>query len=292
MLGKKGMIVIFLFLLGFLSISKFCRAIPIFVKIKGVEKGEITYFNVTKINYDKGYLVLSGVWENDGSVGCRVWMKVEVFNNNSDLVFISWSNPKSVAPGGVYNIYNFWYFGNKTGMFILKPTLYYCDKVETLRPILVYLKPHNSIKPEEVNDTAFVYRNRPDVIVVKLNESIPQGVYEIVPTYNPLGFRFYSIRVKINSTQKELIIPFYYNFLRPIKIKAVMIGLNKSNSDKEYLIKLSTRIVNPEIKKPVFSLNFYSYLSLFLFFFSLYLIALITVFIIVKFFNKIRKKNK
>jgi len=272
--------------------SQFCHAIPIFVKVKGVEKGDISYFNVSKIDYKEGYLTLSGTWENDGSVGCRVWMKVEIFNNNSDLVFISWSHPQSVAPGGVYDIYNFWYFGNKTGKFILKPIFYYCDKIEILKPILVYLKPHNVTKPRVINNTAFVYKNRPNVIIVKLNESISQGVYEIIPTYNPLGFRFYPVKIKINASEKEFSVPYYYNFLRPVEINAVMIGLNKSNSDKVYLLKLSTKIVKPKTKKPIFSLKFYSYTSLFLYFFSLYLAILLPVLIIVKFFNKKGKKNE
>ena len=294
MLSEKSKLCFSLFLTLSLLIllSQLCHAIPIFVKVKGVEKGDISYFNISKIDYKAGYLTLSGTWENDGSVGCRVWMKVEVFNNNSDLVFISWSHPESIAPGGVYDIYNFWYFGNKTGKFILKPTFYYCDKIESLKPIVVYLKPHNATKPKDVNDTAFVYKNKPNFIVVRLNETIPQGVYEIIPTYNPLGFRFYPVKIKINATGKEFVVPYYYNFLRPVEINAVMIGLNKSNSDKLYLLRLSTKIVEPKIKKPIFSLEFYSYTSLFLYLSCLFLCILLPVTITVKFFNKKEKKNE
>lgn len=114
----------------FLFISS-VYSLQILVDVKGNIKGKVGFFNYTKETKNLAWFFLN--WENAGSIGCKVRMRVDIFNS-TNLIYTSWSKSEAIEPGGNADFYAFWYPTNN-GSFVALIRIYQCNEIFNVKQV-------------------------------------------------------------------------------------------------------------------------------------------------------------
>ena len=223
------------------------EAVPIFVSITGRLEGILSYINVSEMKPEAGYLKISSVWENIGSVGCKVAVRLDIYNRSS-MLFTSWSKSRVVAPGNVATFENYWFFGNMSGNFTAVVRVYYCDEIQKLENMSIAVPEHNlSYGVERINASSWVWKEDATKIHVVFDREINSTELIVLPLENPIGTRVYADRL-INTTAKQLELEWKYEFLREYEIPLAIIDLQ---AHRVYYAKiLTTPEAMPKKKSP------------------------------------------
>jgi hypothetical protein len=115
----------------FLLMSSVVAIVQVNVYVSTSLDGRIPYFNIPGEVDDtpQSFLV---VWENTGSIGCGFRLRADVYElvgNKTRQAYTSWSEEKSIEPGGHEELTAYWY-PKGSGNFTVRTFLYYCNSIE------------------------------------------------------------------------------------------------------------------------------------------------------------------
>lgn len=117
----RKLFVFFIFLLCITAIL----AIEVSVEVRGVIRGRKAYleFNETSINIQR----IMMDWENIGSVGCKVRMRIDVFNS-TDQLYTGWS-PEEPLEAGDHTLLTTYWIPSNPGNYSANITVYHCNRM-------------------------------------------------------------------------------------------------------------------------------------------------------------------
>ena len=181
-------------------ISTKVLGVPIFVNIRDTLEGHFPYYNITQHN---GVIEIKAMWENLGSVTCDAYLRVDVLDNESNVIDTFWSNPQEIAPGdsGIFNVYI--YLQNYSGNITLRQRYYYCNEISRLKERNMSYN-STAVMPGRGNLTLRyeIVNNTYIKLYIHLNSTV-NGTAYILPEKTPIGWVVESKKIDIINGKGE-----------------------------------------------------------------------------------------
>ena len=208
------------------------------VGVKEIIKGNMAYINITS----KPFLKIYGIWENVGSLGCEVRMRVD-FYNNGELIHTAWSNSEPVWPGGVAELTSYWFYPTKDKL-TARIRIYACNEIFEYGTV--------EIKTEEINPERGILglkeiRTYEDYIEVKIKSKIKLNNVFIIPKNYPTTWIFESEKIDVLENEKWLKIRYEPTIWEENNLTLVAITEDGKFFDEKTFLMKKERIYNLHI---------------------------------------------
>ncbi len=218
------------FVLAFSLLVSLASGVRIFINVSPRIDGKVSLFNLSQHN--PVFFTLH--WENVGSVGCKVRMRVEVYSEDK-LVYVGWSREKELWPGAATSLLAYAFL--EEGNYTVHPYVHHCYLVYDLPPKPLRVV-NTSVKKGGVEIVeAKTYEN---YVKVKIKSTRDLERVVIIPKDYPLGWIFESTLVERIRTGEEREVKVYYepSIFSEENVTLVAIANDGSFAEKTFTLKI------------------------------------------------------
>jgi hypothetical protein len=206
----------------------FAQEITVKVDVDKVISGKITHMNITTYPFVK----IESIWENIGSVGCNVRIRIDVNGTTS------WSEEKGIWPGGASHFENLVYLDK--GDYSARVRVYYCNEIEEYQNVTfsVDKTPERTGKVKIID----VKADKEDLYIkLELNQTAKEII--VIPVEYPTGWIFEYGSADIENNKGEVSIRY-----KPTIWKETNVTLSVFTSDGKFFGKIVVPIQKREEK--------------------------------------------
>ncbi|RLJ09195.1 MAG: hypothetical protein DRP13_00825 [Candidatus Aenigmatarchaeota archaeon] len=262
-------------LLVFLFFAVPVNGFFISVQVAGTIKGSLDYINLTPVIYEGMPQEFLLNWENIGSVGCALRVRVDIYNNETgEFVYTAWSKKIPLEPGA-YNLFKAYWYPDVYGNFTAKYSVLLCNDIYRGPELSFTVLPKNITQEKNNIITLKKIENTKNNIKLEITANEDINNLFLIPENPPLGWAVeYGEINKIKKGETKILTINY----EPGIWKETNLSFNAVTKNGKYFGKINFFI---EEKK---GLNFEQILILILLIF-----LIISIFFNFYFFRKIKK---
>ncbi|NOR84707.1 hypothetical protein GQ473_01175 [archaeon] len=259
MIENKKMLFVVFGIMAVMFFSDVCNNVsgmPVVVSIDEKLYGTVDYLSYNETVVSMQEIITS--FENTGSIGCMVQVRVDFFKNNTFL-YTSWSDGVALEPGAHYTFKNYWFSKSILGNITGNMWVYYCDEVNRKDDInfTVVLVDEN----KTVNMTVTNVVADEEVILITFNSSVNLSDVKIIPAKTPIGWRIEPVDVGDLHAGVEQTVHIHY--ISSIKGKVTSIPFYFVTDSGEYFEFSASNAIAVVKPKRSFDFDFGKQLSFF-----------------------------
>ena len=222
-------------------------SMPVVVSIDEKLYGTVDYLSYNESIVSMQEIVTS--FENTGSIGCMVQIRVDFFKNDTFL-YTSWSEGVALEPGAPYTFKNYWFSKSILGNITGNMWVYYCDEVNRKDDINFTVVSVDENKT--LNLTVSDINADEDVILVSFLPSMNMSNVRIIPKKTPIGWRIEPVDVGDLHAGVVQTVPIHY--ISSIKGKVTPIHFYFVDGDGAYFEFSASNAI--DVVKPKISFDF------------------------------------